>query len=236
LLTWCDEVKRLQNWANADYPQDAKKAREFGAQGIGLCRTERMFRGDRLPLVQRLILADSPEERAELCKKLAEMQKGDFKEILKVMDGLPVIIRLLDPPLHEFLPPYETLLKEVLELRFKGGSQAELEEKERLLRRVEAMREANPMIGLRGVRLGILRPEIYEIQVRAIIEAACELKREGWNPVVEIMIPNVGHVNELKEMRKLVDRVADGGHEKIWNKGKLQVRHHDRTTKGLPDS
>jgi len=209
LLTWCDEVKRLQNWANADYPQDAKKAREFGAQGIGLCRTERMFRGDRLPLVQRLILADSPEERAELCKKLAEMQKGDFKEILKVMDGLPVIIRLLDPPLHEFLPPYETLLKEVLELRFKGGSQAELEEKERLLRRVEAMREANPMIGLRGVRLGILRPEIYEIQVRAIIEAACELKREGWNPVVEIMIPNVGHVNELKEMRKLVDRVAD---------------------------
>jgi pyruvate,orthophosphate dikinase len=209
LLTWCDEVKRLQNWANADYPQDAKKAREFGAQGIGLCRTERMFRGDRLPLVQRLILADSPEERAELGKKLAEMQKGDFKEILKVMDGLPVIIRLLDPPLHEFLPPYETLLKEVLELRFKGGSQAELEEKERLLRRVEAMREANPMIGLRGVRLGILRPEIYEIQVRAIIEAACELKREGWNPVVEIMIPNVGHVNELKEMKKLVDRVAD---------------------------
>jgi pyruvate,orthophosphate dikinase len=209
LLTWCDEVKRLQNWANADYPEDAKKAREFGAQGIGLCRTERMFRGERLPLVQRLILADSPEERAELCAKLAEMQKGDFKEILKVMDGLPVIIRLLDPPLHEFLPPYETLLKEVLELRFKGGNRAELEEKEGLLRRVEAMREANPMIGLRGVRLGILRPEIYEIQVRAIIEAACELKREGWKPVVKIMIPNVGHVNELREMKKLVDRVAE---------------------------
>jgi len=199
----------LQNWANADYPEDAKKAREFGAQGIGLCRTERMFRGDRLPLVQRLILAESPQERMELGSRLAEMQKGDFREIFKVMDGLPVIIRLLDPPLHEFLPPYETLLKEVLELRFKGGNQAELEEKEKLLKRVEAMKEANPMIGLRGVRLGILRPEIYEIQVRAIIEAACELKKEGWNPVVKIMIPNVGHVNELREMKKIVDRVAE---------------------------
>jgi pyruvate,orthophosphate dikinase len=209
LLKWCDEVKRLQNWANADYPEDAKKAREFGAQGIGLCRTERMFRGDRLPLMQRLILSDSPEERAELCRRLAEIQKGDFKEILKVMDGLPVIIRLLDPPLHEFLPPYETLLREVLELRFKGVSGRELEEKEWLLRRVESMREANPMIGLRGVRLGLLRPEIYEMQVRAILEAACELKREGWNPVVEIMIPNVGHANELREMKKLVDGVAE---------------------------
>jgi pyruvate,orthophosphate dikinase len=209
LLKWCDEVKRLQNWANADYPEDAKKAREFGAQGIGLCRTERMFRGDRLPLMQRLILSDSPEERAEVCRRLAEIQKGDFKEILKVMDGLPVIIRLLDPPLHEFLPPYETLLREVLELRFKGVSGRELEEKEWLLRRVESMREANPMIGLRGVRLGLLRPEIYEMQVRAILEAACELKREGWNPVVEIMIPNVGHANELREMKKLVDGVAE---------------------------
>jgi pyruvate,orthophosphate dikinase len=209
LLKWCDEVKRLQNWANADYPEDARKAREFGAQGIGLCRTERMFRGDRLPLMQRLILADSPEERAELCRRLAEIQKGDFKEILKVMDGLPVIIRLLDPPLHEFLPPYETLLREVLELRFRGAGGEELEEKERLLRRVESMREANPMIGLRGVRLGLLRPEIYEMQVRAILEAACELKREGWNPVVEIMIPNVGHVNELREMKKAVEAVAE---------------------------
>jgi pyruvate,orthophosphate dikinase len=120
-----------------------------------------------------------------------------------------VIIRLLDPPLHEFLPPYETLLREVLELRFRGASGRELEEKEWLLRRVESMREANPMIGLRGVRLGLLRPEIYEMQVRAILEAACELKREGWNPVVEIMIPNVGHANELREMKKLVDGVAE---------------------------
>lgn len=209
LLSWCDEVKKLQNWANADYPEDARKAREFGAQGIGLCRTERMFRGERLPLVQRLILAESREEREEICSKLAEIQKGDFKEILRVMDGLPVIIRLLDPPLHEFLPPYETLLREVLELRLRGGNPAELEEKERLLRRVEAMREANPMIGLRGVRLGILRPEIYSMQVRAILSAACELRKEGYHPVVKIMIPNVGHANELRVMRELVEKVAE---------------------------
>jgi len=217
ILSFADEVKRLQNWANADYPRDAKKARELGAQGIGLCRTEHMFfEEDRLPLVHEMILAETREERKKPLKKLLEIQKGDFKEILEVMDGLPVIIRLLDPPLHEFLPRYEKLLEEVIELRLKEGDPKKLKEKEELLKRVESMREANPMMGLRGCRLGITYPEINEMQVRAIFEAACELKREGKNPRPEIMIPLVGHVNELKVVRDQLEKVA---HEVMQKNG-----------------
>lgn len=209
LLSWADEFKVLENWANADYPRDAKRSRELGAQGIGLCRTEHMFfEEERLPLVHQMILAETREEREEPLRKLLRIQKDDFKEILKVMDGLPVVIRLLDPPLHEFLPRYEELLERAIERRVVQGKGEELEEIEGLLRRVEAMREANPMMGLRGCRLGIIHPEINEMQVRAIFEAACELKREGYNPKPEIMIPLVGHVNELKIVRDQLERVA----------------------------
>jgi len=209
LLSLADEFKRLQNWANADYPQDAKRARELGAQGIGLCRTEHMFFEEkRLPLVHQMILAETEEERRGALGKLLKIQKGDFKGILKEMNGLPVVIRLLDPPLHEFLPKYEELLEEVIMRRISGEKPAELEAAEKLLKRVEEMREANPMMGLRGCRLGITRPDINEMQVRAIFEAACELKREGRDPRPEIMIPLVGHVNELKVVREQLERVA----------------------------
>ncbi len=208
LLQWCDEVKRLENWANADYPRDAQKARELGAQGIGLCRTEHMFfEPERLPIFREVILEESPEKRKELLKTLQQFQKSDFKEILRIMDGLPVVIRLLDPPLHEFLPRYEKLLEEVLTRKLSGDKE-KLKEVEELLKRVEEMREANPMMGLRGCRLGITRPEINEMQVRAIMEAACELRREGKNPRPEIMIPLVSHVNELKVVREQLERVA----------------------------
>ena len=209
LLSWADQVKRMQNWANADYPRDAQKALELGAQGIGLCRTEHMFfEKERLPLMQQMILAQTKEERKEPLDKLAKIQEGDFYEILKVMDGLPVVIRLLDPPLHEFLPRYEDLLEEVVKLRAKGVKSQELTEKEELLKRVENMREANPMMGLRGCRLGITYPEINEMQVRAIFEAACQLRKEGGNPKVEVIIPLVGTVNELKIVRGLLEKVA----------------------------
>ena len=209
LLSWADEFKKLQNWANADYPRDAKKARELGAQGIGLCRTEHMFfEEERLPLVHQMILAKTDEERKGALEKLLKIQKEDFKGILGEMDGLPVVIRLLDPPLHEFLPRYEELLGEVITRRMSRERPAELEAAENLLKRVEAMRETNPMMGLRGCRLGITRPDINEMQVRAIFEAACELKREGCDPRPEIMIPLVGHVNELKVVREQLERVA----------------------------
>ncbi len=209
LLSSADEFKRLQNWANADYPHDAKRARELGAQGIGLCRTEHMFFEEkRLPLVHQMILAETEDERRDALGKLLEIQKGDFKGILKEMNGLPVVIRLLDPPLHEFLPKYEELLEEVITRRMNREKPAELEAEEKLLKRVEEMREANPMMGLRGCRLGIIHPDINEMQVRAIFEAACELKREGSDPRPEIMIPLVGHVNELKVVREQLERVA----------------------------
>jgi pyruvate,orthophosphate dikinase len=209
LLSWADSFKKLQNWANADYPRDAQKAKEYGAQGIGLCRTEHMFfEVERLPIVREMILARTVEERRKALDKLLPIQREDFKGILKTMDGLPVIIRLLDPPLHEFLPRHEELLAEVVELRVTGKDPKALAEKEELLRRVEEMREANPMLGLRGCRLGLTRPEINEMQVRAIFEAACELKKEGYNPKPEVMIPLVGHVNELKLVREQLEAVA----------------------------
>jgi len=209
LLSWCDGTKRLQNWANADYPRDARKAREMGAQGIGLCRTEHMFfEEERLPIVRQVILAEDPEKRKPGLQKLLEFQKGDFKEILRILDGLPVVIRLLDPPLHEFLPRYEELLQEVIVRRISGSKPEELKVAEGLLKRVEELREVNPMMGLRGCRLGITHPDINEMQVRAIFGAACELKREGYNPKPEVMIPLVGHVNELKVMKKQLEAVA----------------------------
>ena len=209
LLAWADEARRLEVWANADYPRDAKKARENGAQGIGLCRTEHMFmEQERLPIVQRMILATEYEERHKLTFELLPFQRSDFEGILEAMDGLPVVIRLIDPPLHEFLPSYEETLVDVTRLETLGKEGPELEEKRALLSHIAAMREANPMLGLRGCRLGLTRPEITEMQVTAIIEAAIALKRRGLDPHPEIMVPLVGLVTEIRAVREQLEATA----------------------------
>jgi pyruvate,orthophosphate dikinase len=209
LLGWADRIRTLGVWANADYPRDAERALAFGAQGIGLCRTEHMFfETDRLPIMREMILAvDAPARQAAL-DKLLPIQREDFKGILRVMAGKPVIIRLIDPPLHEFLPPHDELLIEVTELRVRANDPERLARQEKLLNAVESMREMNPMLGLRGVRLGILYPEIIRMQVRAIFEAACELQSAGIQVYPEIMIPLTIHFNELKIMRTLTEAVA----------------------------
>ena len=215
LLAWADTFRRLGVWANADYPRDAKRAVTFGAEGIGLCRTEHMFmEQERLPIVQKMILAETKEERQVALDQLLPFQRNDFKGIFEAMvnpktgEGYPVVIRLIDPPLHEFLPSYEELLVEVTRLEDSGGNEQELKEKRRMLEAVGAMREMNPMLGLRGCRLGLLFPEINIMQTRAILEAALELEREGKKLQPKIMIPLVGHVNELKEVRRQLEAVA----------------------------
>jgi len=210
LMQWADETRTLGVRANADTPKDAKVARKLGAEGIGLCRTEHMFFGeDRLPFVQKMILADNREEREKFTRKLGPMQKEDFKGIFKEMEGLPVIIRLLDPPLHEFLPNYEDLLVEINTLRLKNGDEEEIAEKERILQRVTTLREINPMMGHRGCRLGITFPEVYEMQARAVFEAAAELVQEGTKVYPEIMIPLVANERELSILREEVVEVAE---------------------------
>lgn len=208
LLQWADEFRRLGVRTNADNPQDAAKALEFGAEGIGLCRTEHMFFEERLPFMQEMILAQSEAGRRAALAKLLPFQREDFIAIFEVMNGKPVTIRLIDPPLHEFLPNYEELLREVIALEFANPDSPALLEKRTLLKRVEELREMNPMLGLRGVRLSILYPEIVEMQVTAIVEAAIEVKRRGKDPHVEIMIPLVGHVNELKRIQEHLEPIA----------------------------
>ena len=198
LLKWADDVRRIGVRANADTPEDAAKAREFGAEGIGLCRTEHMFMAqDRLPIVQEMILADTEEARKKALAKLLPMQRGDFYGILKAMAGLPVTIRLLDPPLHEFLPGAEELLTEIAEMNARGQNNAVLAEKRSLLKKVYALREFNPMLGHRGCRLGITYPEIYRMQARAIFEAVVKLKKEGIEVLPEVEIPLVMDSSEL---------------------------------------
>jgi pyruvate,orthophosphate dikinase len=209
LLSWADEFRRLGVWANADYPRDAQRARDYGAEGIGLCRTEHMFfEAERLPYVQQMILAKTTEEQGAALEKLLPFQRSDFEGLFRVMDGLPVIIRLIDPPLHEFLPSYEELLVEVTELRVKGNDPDKLAEKEKVLAAVNSMRESNPMLGLRGVRLGIHMPGLTEMQVRAIFEAACMVAKEGVDVIPEVMIPLTSHVNELKMQQAALEKVA----------------------------
>ncbi len=215
LLNWADQYRRLGVWANADYPRDARRAVTFGAQGIGLCRTEHMFmEQERLPIVQKMILAKTQQERQAALDQLLPFQREDFKGIFEAMrdpqtgEGYPVVIRLIDPPLHEFLPSYEELLVEVTRLETQGGHEQELKEKREMLEAVGSMREMNPMLGLRGCRLGLLFPEINVMQTRAILEAARELAREGKKLQPKIMIPLVGHVNELKEVRRQLEAVA----------------------------
>ena len=232
LLSWADEAssrkdirtlsdgtktRGLQVWANADYPKDARRARAFGAQGIGLCRTEHMFfETERLPIVQRMILAKTSADRTAALDELLPYQRADFDGLFEAMTGLPVIIRLIDPPLHEFLPSAEDLREQIIGKRIAKmadyvngkGADKEIQSLERMLTEVEALHESNPMMGLRGVRLSIMMPEIVEMQVRAIFEAAADVKLRGFEPKPEVMIPLTGHVNELKVIQPRLIEIA----------------------------
>ncbi len=209
LLGWADKFRRLGIRANADLPDQAAVAYAFGARGIGLCRTEHMFFGDnRLPIMRRVILAESESDRRRALAELLPYQRQDFYELFQAMHGLPVTIRLIDPPLHEFLPKREKLMVELAWLQASNGDAGTIAEKKELLNRVDHLHEFNPMMGHRGVRLGISYPEITEMQTKAIIEAACLMVKEGKRIVPEIMIPLVGHVKELRVQKDVVNRVA----------------------------
>jgi len=231
LMKWADEIRVLGVRANADTPGDARLAREMGAEGVGLCRTEHMFFGEeRLPYVQQMILAENKEEREKALEKLEPMQKDDFKGILKEMEGLPVIIRLLDPPLHEFLPNYEDLLVEVIKLRMEKADEKQLREKESLLEKIVALREMNPMLGHRGCRLGITFPEVYNMQTRAVFEAVAELIAEKISVEPEIMIPLVINEKELAILRKEAVRIA----EEVMKEKKVRFEYKIGTMIELP--
>jgi pyruvate,orthophosphate dikinase len=219
LLSWADEFRTLGVWANADYPEDAQRAREYGAQGIGLCRSEHMFfETDRLPLFQQMIMADLPVERRGALNGLLPFQREDFAGLFRVMDGLPVIIRLIDPPLHEFLPDLMELMVALSDLKLRirqadtltqiDALLQEIRTKEQIRQRAETLKEQNPMLGLRGVRLGIHIPELTKMQVRAIFEAACTVSREGVTVLPKVMIPLTGHANELKVQREALEEEA----------------------------
>lgn len=206
-FTWVNEIKKLKVEANADTPKDIENALKFGAEGVGLCRTEHMFMDpDRLPWVQKMIIAGTPEARKEALDKLLPMQYADFYAMFKALGDKPLTVRLLDPPLHEFLPDKEALIAEVATLKALGK---DYKDKEALLQVVESLSESNPMMGLRGCRLGLTYPEINEMQVRAIFEACCDLKKEGYPVQPWIMIPLIGHVNELKVAKEILVNVAE---------------------------
>ncbi|NLA58763.1 MAG: pyruvate, phosphate dikinase [Firmicutes bacterium] len=220
---WADSIRTLKIRTNADTPHDAEVARNFGAEGIGLCRTEHMFFApERITVVQQMILADNAEDRKKALDKLMPMQKGDFAEIFRVMKGLPVTIRLLDPPLHEFLPHTDKDIAAVA--KATGLDEAEVRAKS------EALREANPMLGHRGCRLGVTYPEIYDMQVQAIFEAACELAKEGIEVVPEVMIPLVGTAKELEILRKNAIKVA----EEVMEKAGVKLEYHIGTMIEIP--
>ena len=216
LLSWADKFRRLGVWTNADNPDDAQRARTYGAEGIGLCRTEHMFfEAQRLPFLHKMIMSDLPIERREALEALLPFQRDDFAGLFRAMDGLPVIARLIDPPLHEFLPDHMELYHDLtdLKIRLKHADTLEkvdtllqqIKEKAQVLKRVESLHESNPMLGLRGVRLGIQIPELTTMQVRAIFEAACMVTKEGVEVHPEIMIPLTSHVNELKAQREILE-------------------------------
>ena len=206
-FNWVDEIREIHVEANADTPKDIENALKFGAEGVGLCRTEHMFMDpDRLPWVQKMIIAGTPEARREALDKLLPMQYSDFYSMFKAIGDKPMTVRLLDPPLHEFLPSKEELIKEVATLK---ALNQDATEKEELLHIVEGLSESNPMMGLRGCRLGLTYPEINEMQVRAIFEAACDVKKEGIDVKPWVMIPLIGHVNELKVAKEILEKVAE---------------------------
>ncbi len=245
LLGWADEIcarpgvrkapqgwptTGLQVWANADYPKDARRARSYGAVGIGLCRTEHMFfEPERLPIVQRMILAESSAERKAALDELLPYQRSDFAGLFNAMDGYPVIVRLIDPPLHEFMPDEEKLFEEVITMRVKGET-AGLAEKETLLASIRAMHESNPMMGLRGVRLSIYMPEIVEMQVRAIFEAAADETLKGIVVKPEVMIPLTGTVNELKWVQPRLEKIARA----VMNEKNVQFHYKFGTMIEIP--
>ena len=219
LMGWADEYRRLEVWTNADYPEDARRARELGAEGIGLCRTEHMFfEEDRLPLMREMIMARNSAEREEALERLLPLQRADFEGLFREMDGLPVVVRLLDPPLHEFLPDHQELLRELSELKVRLQHLATLREiddtleeiraKQDFLSRTEDLLEANPMLGTRGVRLAMLLPELTRMQTRALFQAATRCMHQGIDARVEVMIPLVSHLNELATQRALVETEA----------------------------
>ena len=295
LLKWADDIRSLGVWANADYPRDAERARAYGAEGIGLCRTEHMFfESERLPYVQQMILAKSDEERAEPLAKLLPFQRSDFEGLFRAMEGLPVTIRLIDPPLHEFLPGHDELLRSVAEIEthtadlkdrmvalreriagtkrmlaatdtIRGGrglvlgtgvpshesqarsideletrfrkyvsevakSSVELAQKQKMLAAVEGMREQNPMLGLRGVRLGIHLPALTKMQVRAIFEAACRCAGQGIKVYPKIMIPLIAHNNELKVEQSMLEDEA----RKVMAEQGMKIRYQFGTMIEIP--
>jgi pyruvate,orthophosphate dikinase len=214
IMGWADKIRKLGVRTNADTPHDSQIARDFGAEGIGLCRTEHMFfEGDRIKAVREMILADTLEGRKKALHKLLPMQKGDFIGIFKAMQGLPVTVRLLDPPLHEFLPHEPAQMQEMATEMGVGV--------EKIKQKVSSLHELNPMLGHRGCRLGIIHPEITEMQARAIMEAACELKKEGLSVKPEIMVPLVGEVKEFKNQEDIIRRVA----EETMKKYKVKVNY-----------
>jgi len=215
LMEWADEFRTLEVWANADYAEDATRARRLGAQGIGLCRTEHMFfEEDRLPVMQEMIMARNHVDRESALDRLLPLQRGDFEQLFRAMDGLPVVVRLLDPPLHEFLPDHMELRRELSELKLKlqhfdtlreiDSTLEEIRAKQDFLERTEELLESNPMLGTRGVRLAMLLPELTRMQSRALFQAAAQCMREGVDVKVEVMIPLVSEVNELKTQRQIV--------------------------------
>jgi pyruvate, orthophosphate dikinase len=241
LLSWADEFKRLGVWGNADYPKDAKRARDYGAEGIGLCRTEHMFmETERLPVVQKMIMTDLPIKQKEALDALLPFQREDFAGLFRVMDGLPVIIRLIDPPLHEFLPNQPELRRALsdLKIRIKEARNlaeidtylAQIKEKEKILKRVEKIHEFNPMLGLRGVRLGIMIPDLTKMQVRAIFEAACIVAKEGIDVHPEVMIPLTSHVNELKIQREVLEAEA----KKVMEEQGIEINYKFGTMIEIP--
>jgi pyruvate,orthophosphate dikinase len=229
LMGWADRIRKLGVRTNADTPKDSELAVKFGAEGIGLCRTEHMFFAkERLPHVQRMILADSAEERQLALSKLLPFQRADFRGIFKAMGGRPVTIRTLDPPLHEFLPDAAEVTKEIEELKAKEDQvsyeewlqcQDEIAAKEKILTRLAQLEESNPMLGHRGCRLGIVYPEITEMQAKAIFSAACDLAKDGLKVLPEVMIPLIGTAEELANQREVVVRAA----EEVFKKRKLRV-------------
>ncbi|MEX1257015.1 MAG: pyruvate, phosphate dikinase [Gemmatimonadota bacterium] len=241
LLEWADEYRTLQVWANADYPEDARRARSMGAEGIGLCRTEHMFfEENRLPVMREMIMARGTAERQEALDRLLPLQRSDFEGLYRAMDGLPVVVRLLDPPLHEFLPSHQELLRELAELKVKLhhlGSLREIDEtleeiraKQDFLSRTEDLLESNPMLGTRGVRLAMLMPELTRMQTRAIFQAAAQCTREGVDVQVEVMIPLVSHVNELKAQRDVVQLEASA----VMEEEKMEIPYKLGTMIEIP--
>jgi pyruvate,orthophosphate dikinase len=230
-MKWADQYRTLSVRTNADTPHDAAQAVKFGAEGIGLCRTEHMFFADnRLPVVQRMILADTQVERQAALDKLLPFQKTDFVGIFKAMEGLPVTIRTLDPPLHEFLPNAEEVRAKLAKLTEDGADSEKIARQEKILARIQELHEQNPMLGHRGCRLGIIYPEITEMQVKAIMKAACELAKKGKKVYPEIMIPLVGNVNELKHQKEIAVRVA----EEVLRKTKAKVEYKIGTMIEVP--